>query len=93
MISLYDSTSGKKFNCECCGKYDRNLERHHIFSQTVWAKKLYGKLLDDHRNILKVCNGCNGSHANPNLLHWDEMDFCRALEIQPRSKINRGKII
>jgi len=71
--------------CEACRKNSAN-SFHHKFSRTQWALKLYGpELLDDRKNLQAVCN-CHASHANPNLTHWSESDFCLALNIEPRSK-------
>jgi 5-methylcytosine-specific restriction endonuclease McrA len=72
--------------CEICGS-PFNLTRHHKFSQTKWARKLYGKLLDDPRNIQIACHNCHVSHLSPLLIHWTEKEFCEALEIKPRSKL------
>ena len=77
--------------CPCCKKYSTAFQRHHKFSQTKWARKLYGDLLDDPKNILNVCAGCNTSHSHPDLIHWGELEFCQALGIQPRSKLNKNK--
>lgn len=81
-----------KMVCEVCRK-KRATQRHHKFSQTKWARKLYGDLLDDPRNLMWVCADCHASHASPDLVHWDEMGFCAALGIPPRSKLNKGKAV
>lgn len=63
---------------------------HHRFSQTKWAKKLYGYLIHDPRNLMHVCADCHASHASPHLEHWDESRFCQELGIPPRSKTARA---
>jgi len=71
--------------CQACYKKVAT-EKHHKFSQgtkTGWRRKLYGSLLDDTRNIIHLCYGCH--HDKP-LKKWDEIQFCIALEIQPKSK-------
>lgn len=73
--------------CPACKQFKWNFHKHHKFSQTKWARKLYGKLIDDSKNIDIVCADCNTSHAGTRLTHWNEIEFCRALEIKPRSKI------
>lgn len=78
--------------CEVC-QSKRATQRHHKFSQTKWARKLYGDLLDNPRNLMWVCSNCHSSHASPDLVHWDELDFCAALRIAPRSKLNKGKVV
>ena len=77
-------------HCELCNGTVL-IQRHHKYSQVKWARKLYGYLLDDERNIMWVCGNCHASHANPKLIHWNELDFCQALEIEPRSKLFRSK--
>lgn len=73
--------------CECCNKY-KATQKHHKFHQFKWARRLYGKLLDDPRNIQYVCQHCHVGHASPDLIHWDEIEFCLELNIEPRSKEN-----
>lgn len=67
--------------CEICGK--QSTDRHHIFSQTKWARKLYGKLLDDPRNIMYLCSLCHLSKVIPKM---DEKQFCAKMDIQIRGK-------
>lgn len=78
--------------CELCGGTVL-LQNHHKYSQSKWARKLYGKLLDDPRNLMLVCGDCHASHRNPELPHWGELQFCEALQIVPRSKLFRPKVI
>ena len=62
-------------------------DKHHKFSRTGWAMRLYGaKYMDSPINLEATCNECNGSHASPYLTHWDEIDFCLAHGIEPLSK-------
>lgn len=53
----------------------------------MWARNLYGKLMDDKRNIQICCYDCNTSHAGIGLTHWSEKQFCNALGINPKSKV------
>ena len=71
-----------------CGR--RAEHRHHLFSKTKWAVNLYGKLIDDRRNILLLCSTC---HLNKAIPKWDERQFCEALNIIPRSKTFKGKAL
>ena len=66
--------------------YFSGKQKHHKFSQTKWARRLYGKLLDDPRNIQIVPAEENISHAGKSLIMWGEQDFCAALGIEPRSE-------
>jgi len=66
-------------------------QKHHKFSQTKWARRLYGKLLDDPRNIQIVPAEENISHAGKSLIMWDEHEFCQALGIEPRSKVAQSR--
>ena len=61
-------------------------QKHHKFHNVRWARRLYGKLMDDPRNLQDACDKCNVSHAGKHLTHWTEYEFCRALGIPPRSK-------
>ena len=72
-----------------CGK--PATQRHHKYPQTKWARRLYGSLLDDKRNIEPKCADCHVSHAKVSI--WREADFCKALGIKMRSKEERFKII
>lgn len=67
------------------------LQLHHRFPQVKWAKRLYGQLIHDKRNLMTVCADCHVGHASPKLVHWDEQEFCVALGIEPRSKLARGR--
>jgi len=68
------------------------IQLHHKFSQTETNTKLYGKLLHDKRNIQVACWNCHPSHISTKLIHWNELDFCKNLDIKPRSKTHGGKI-
>lgn len=71
-----------KYICEVCQRR-RSQHRHHMFSQTKLNRKLYGKLIDDARNILFLCEKC---HSNTRELKYTELQFCEALGITPKSK-------
>ena len=74
--------------CVLCGSM-RQLQRHHKFSQSKWAKKLYGELIHDARNIVILCANC---HLNKPIPKWNELEFCNVLGIDPRSKTAQAKI-
>lgn len=74
--------------CKCCFQNKAD-QKHHKFSQTKWARRLYGKLLDDPRNLMDVCHDCHASHASPDLIHWDEARFCEEIGVEVRSKVGR----
>ena len=71
--------------CALCG--NRSTDKHHLFSQTKQNRELYGKLLDDERNIMYLCNDC---HLNKSVPKWNELEFCEAIGIEVRSKSGRG---
>jgi len=71
--------------CELCGK--PATDRHHLFSQTKWARKLYGKLLDRGENIMYLCNLC---HLNKPIPKLTEREFAERLGINVRSKLGGG---
>lgn len=61
--------------CQVCGKQVAT-QRHHKFSQTKRARKVYGKLLDEVFNIVRVCADCHTSHAHiPDNMIWSEREF------------------
>lgn len=82
--------------CEACeikraktgkGRVNIATEYHHKFSKTKPNLKLYGvKLIDNKKNLMPACNECNASHASECLIHWNEIDFCKAMKLKPRSK-------
>ena len=72
--------------CECC-KVNLSTQVHHKFNQRKWAKKLYGELIHDPRNLQGVCYICHIGNPHPKLQHWTEQQFCEALGIEPRSKL------
>lgn len=76
--------------CEACIVRPAT-ELHHKFHQVLWAKRIYGQLLHDERNLQRVCSSCHAGHAGSGLVHWSEREFCAALGIEPRSKFERGR--
>lgn len=68
--------------CQLCKK-NKWEQRHHLFSQTKWARKLYGGLIDDDKNIMMLCSVC---HLNKPIPKWTERKFCESLGIEMRSK-------
>lgn len=71
--------------CQICGGIAT--DRHHLFSQTKLNRRLYGKLIDDERNIMYLCNGC---HLNKSIPKMTEREFCEVMGIEIRSKSGRG---
>jgi len=68
-------------NCSICDNFGY-VSDHHIFPQRQWARKLYGDLLDDNKNLVKaVCVDCHSR-----LKHITETEFCKRLNIELRSK-------
>ena len=67
--------------CALCP--NKATDKHHLFSQSKQARALYGKLIDDERNIMYLCNDCHLSKSIPKM---SELEFCKALKIKPRSK-------
>jgi hypothetical protein len=57
--------------CELCGVRAAE-HRHHLYSQTVSARKKYGRLLDDDRNIMYLCSVC---HLNKAIPKMNEKEF------------------
>lgn len=68
--------------CEICEKRTAT-EQHHLFSQTKWAKKLYGDLIHHESNLIYVCYDC---HHNKPIPKQSEKQFCMNLSIDVRSK-------
>jgi len=75
--------------CEVCKKHFNvsKIQRHHLFSQSKLNRRLYGKLIDDPKNIKFLCDDC---HLNKPIPKFTEIQFCDALGIVPRSKTGRA---
>ena len=69
--------------CELCNERQAT-EWHHLFAQTKTAKRLYGELIHDRRNLLKVCHWCHEGAA-----HLTEREFCAVMGIETRSKTGK----
>ncbi len=69
--------------CELCNVRPAT-EWHHLFPQTKTNKRLYGELIHDRRNLLKLCHGCHEGAA-----HLTEREFCAVLGIDTRSKTGK----
>ena len=67
----------------CCTR--NNITKHHKFSQTKRNKKLYGHWIDGGANIQFLCLDCHLAKVE-GIIIWDEIQFCLALKIVPRSK-------
>jgi len=94
-VSRYAKDRGRIYSrpqglCQACGKRPVR-QLHHKFSQTVWAKKLYGELIHHKKNIQEVCNECGSSHAGAGLTFWNEQEYCAALRIEARSEEARRR--
>lgn len=71
--------------CECC-KTNLGVQIHHKCPQRKWLKKLYGQLIHNEKNLMRVCYNCHIGNPHPKLIHWNEKQFCEALKIEMRSK-------
>jgi len=71
--------------CENCHERQAK-EKHHLLSQTRLYKKLYGDLINHDKNIMFVCEQC---HKWKGIKKLNEMEFCKMLDITPRSKTLR----
>ena len=78
--------------CEICGR-EKATQCHERFPDTKTNFRLYGDLLYTRENTMFACAHCHASHAKhgQGLVVWDEMGFCAALGIEPRSKTARAK--
>lgn len=83
------------FYCQACGQMKPIIQQqqHHRFRQTKWAKKLYGNLIHDSRNIMIVCADCHVGHQSTKIEFWTELEFCTALGIEPRSKLSLRRFV
>ena len=73
--------------CQKCGA-TLWLQIHHLFPQKKWAKKLYGDLIHDPKNLQVLCYSCHLNKAPDKLT---EKEFCDRLCIEVRSKLERNK--
>jgi rRNA maturation endonuclease Nob1 len=73
--------------CSICG--NQATDAHHLYSQSKQARKLYGKLIDDEKNIMYLCNGC---HLNRSIPKHSEREFCEIMGIEIRSKSGINKM-
>ena len=69
--------------CNICGR--KATDRHHLFSNTKHNREMYGKLLDDERNIAWLCNGCHVGGAS--IPKMTEREFCKIMGIEIKSKV------
>jgi hypothetical protein len=74
--------------CEVCNK-KRATQQHHKFPQTKKNKKLYPDYIHRRVNIQHCCFSCHIGHSK-GLIKWTEVEFCKALDIVPRSKEGRA---
>jgi hypothetical protein len=80
-----------KIPCELClkkGIMKEAVHSHHLYSNTVYARKMYGEKINDKLNIMHLCFDC---HIVPKdkLPKMNEQEFCNKLGIICRSKIIR----
>ena len=59
--------------CPICKIRSAN-EIHHLFSQTKWAKKKYGKLIHHSNNLIYLCSSC---HKNGVIPKQSEQEFIK----------------
>lgn len=86
LITEAQSRMKSRATCKLCGR--KATDKHHLFSNTKQNRELYGKLLDDPRNIMYLCNDCHvGGASIPKLT---EREFCEAIGIEIRSKSGQG---
>lgn len=61
-------------------------QKHHkLHNKKPW-NILYKDCINDEINKEPACAACNVGHASPFLTHWNELQFCEAKGIKPRSK-------
>ena len=68
--------------CEVCHSKQASQD-HHLFSQTKANKKLYGDLIHNRRNLMRICADC---HLTKPIPKFTEVEFCMVMGIRPRSK-------
>lgn len=68
--------------CEMCHE-NKATEQHHLLSQNRIYKRLYGDLIHHPFNIMHICYSCHHDKAVPK---QSEIEFCKKLNITPRSK-------
>ena len=83
--------------CECgnSGCMKRATDKHHRYSNTKLARKLYGDPKDPDKdyinhdiNIVFLHNSC---HLNKPVPKLTEAEFCKLVGVSPRSKSGRVK--
>ena len=73
--------------CDICEKRIA-AHKHHKFPNTGLNRRMYGALMDDPGNLQDVCAYCHiGEHRG--LERFTEIDFCKAMNIIPRSKTGK----
>ena len=73
--------------CENCFE-ERATEKHHLFENTKRNRALYGRLVDDPRNIQNLCYACHHGHRGK-VKHQSEREFCEKLGVSMRSKTGK----
>jgi hypothetical protein len=71
--------------CEDCHE-EPATETHHFFENTKDNRALYGKLLDDPKNTIRLGYKC---HHDKNPGHISEQKFCELMGIETRSKTGK----
>ena len=72
-------------SCELCGS-TKNLQIHHLLSQTKLNKLLYPEYIHDILNTAVLCINCHTTKPLPKLT---EIEFCQLFNIEPRSKTGK----
>jgi hypothetical protein len=82
LIAEAQSRMRARRTCKMCG--GKATDKHHLFSNTKHNREMYGKLLDDEKNIVYLCNDCHvGGGSIPKLT---EREFCLMMCIEIKSK-------
>lgn len=54
-------------------------DKHHLYSQTQYARRIYGSMLDEDFNIMFISNRC---HLNKSIPTWSEHEFIEAAQAE-----------
>jgi hypothetical protein len=58
---------------------DEITDKHHKYSQTQYARRTYGSLLDEKFNLVDISNRC---HLNKSIPSWSEKEFIEAAQAE-----------
>jgi hypothetical protein len=78
-MKINTNLNGKKiYKCENweCDKFgeceERATDKHHLYSQTQYAKRTYGDIINQDFNIIFIPNRC---HIWKSIPTWNEKEF------------------